>query len=357
MTTGKLGGLSNIAAKLKTVAVKGTEIPEDSARIEEIALDLIDPNPNQPRKRFPENELNELAESIKQHGVMQPIVLKRKDDGRFEIIAGERRWRASKIAEKSTVRATIQKVSESAKQILALIENIQRQNLFSLDEADAVAALVEDLGGQQLAAEQLNKPKDYVSKMCKIHDLPGAAREAYESNLLGDDSEVLVNISRLHKMNPGFASMLVAFADKPGELTRRYVTEMVKRGKENQAPVSPQAWRDRDNKPEEPIKKASNKTFERTPTNDSKQISELSREVAGAPDIDADTSDPSYKYTVVPAANISIEVSIRSMRGKRAFLDLERISKDSKTVWVYDHDSHFFVEAADIAIIKVSRKA
>ena len=101
--------------------------PQGSSTINEIAIDFIEPNPNQPRREFDEQALQELAASIKELGIIQPITLRQVEDNRFQIIAGERRWRASQLAGLKAIPAYIRTINDEAVMELALVENIQRE--------------------------------------------------------------------------------------------------------------------------------------------------------------------------------------------------------------------------------------
>jgi len=105
-----------------------------------IPIDEIVPNPNQPRRRFSEEELKELAESIKEFGVLQPIIVREKD-GKYEIVAGERRWRAAKMAGLSRIPAVVKEVSDEEMMILSLVENLQREDLNPVERARAIKIL------------------------------------------------------------------------------------------------------------------------------------------------------------------------------------------------------------------------
>src|SRR4051794_21391907 len=111
----------------------------------ELDIDLIEPNPQQPRTRFADEKLQELAQSIRANGVVQPIVVRRHGN-RYQIVAGERRWRASQIAELRKIPAFIREVSDEKLLELALVENIQRQELNAIEEANAYRKLIENIG-------------------------------------------------------------------------------------------------------------------------------------------------------------------------------------------------------------------
>jgi len=117
-----------------------------TGRLREIALDEIHPNAEQPRKRFDEASLNALADSIRDRGVLQPIIVQPRDRGGYQVIAGERRWRASKIADQATIPALIDRTSVAAASLeVAVIENIAREDLTVIEEARTIALLLEDL--------------------------------------------------------------------------------------------------------------------------------------------------------------------------------------------------------------------
>src|SRR5262249_47734539 len=138
-------------------ALLGTPDPENDL-LREIDVDRILPNSHQPRKNFEEEALNELANSIREHGVVQPIVVRQLEDGFFQLIAGERRWRAAQHAGLTRIPAVIRDASEHAALELALIENLQREDLNPLEEAEAYARLVADFGlTQEEVAKRVGK--------------------------------------------------------------------------------------------------------------------------------------------------------------------------------------------------------
>ena len=133
---------------------------EDYERIQEIDIDLITPNPNQPRKIFEQEKLDELTESIKKYGVIQPIIV-RKDGDFFSIIAGERRWRACKNANIKTMPCIVRDIENRNASEIALIENIQREDLNPIDEANAYEFIMERY---DITQEQVSKAsQEYMS--------------------------------------------------------------------------------------------------------------------------------------------------------------------------------------------------
>lgn len=138
----------------------------------EIDLDLIKPNAEQPRTRFTESNLEELSQSIKANGVIQPIVVRKKDFG-YEIVAGERRWRASQRAGLQKIPAIIKNISDEKLLELALIENIQRQELNAIEEARAYKKLIDTIGlTQEMVAGRVGKDRSFIANYLRLLKLP-----------------------------------------------------------------------------------------------------------------------------------------------------------------------------------------
>src|SRR5437763_11187779 len=148
--------------------------PKDEAEeLREIPVELIAPNPHQPRRSFEEDSLLALAESIRVRGVLQPVLVRPVVGGRYELIAGERRWRAARIAERETVPAVVRRHDEAATLELALIENMAREDLNPVDAARACAALVDELGlTKEEIGRRLGKSRAAVSNMVRLLELP-----------------------------------------------------------------------------------------------------------------------------------------------------------------------------------------
>ncbi|MCH9556253.1 ParB/RepB/Spo0J family partition protein [Staphylococcus epidermidis] len=137
-----------------------------------IALELIRPNPYQPRKTFEEERLNDLASSIQQHGILQPIVLRQTVQG-YYIVVGERRFRASKLAGLTEVPAIIKELSDKDMMELAIIENLQREDLNAIEEAESYKKMMTDLNiTQQEVARRLGKSRPYIANMLRLLQLP-----------------------------------------------------------------------------------------------------------------------------------------------------------------------------------------
>ena len=141
-------------------------------QIKQIDISDIKPNPYQPRKTFDENHLNDLADSIKQYGILQPIVLRKTVQG-YYIVVGERRFRASKIAGLKYVSAIIKDLTDEDMMELAVIENLQREDLNAIEEAESYQRLMTDLKiTQQEVAKRLSKSRPYIANMMRILHLP-----------------------------------------------------------------------------------------------------------------------------------------------------------------------------------------
>jgi len=137
-----------------------------------IPIEDIKPSPYQPRREYDPSKIEELATSIKEHGLLQPIIL-RQVDGGFEIVAGERRWRAAKVAGIKEIPAIVREIDVKGAMAIALVENIQREDLNPLEEAVAFKRLVEEFGvSQESIGEMVGKSRSYVANMLRLLKLP-----------------------------------------------------------------------------------------------------------------------------------------------------------------------------------------
>ncbi len=160
------------------VAPKVVAVPE-GVRVLEIPVDSIDPNPHQPRSYFDHAQLEDLITSIQEHGVMSPVIVTQKVDGRYELIAGERRLRASKIANKATIPAILRDATEQQKLELAIIENIQRQELNPIEEAESYVRLQNEFGlTQDEVGKKLGKSRPQVANIIRLLQLPQEVKDA-----------------------------------------------------------------------------------------------------------------------------------------------------------------------------------
>ncbi len=165
-------------------ATAAATAPAQESNTLELDIDLIEPNPEQPRTRFADAKLQELAQSIRVNGVVQPIVV-RPHGGRYQIVAGERRWRAAQIAEMRKIPAFIREVSDEKLLELALVENIQRQELNPIEEANAYRKLIENIGlTQDQIAERVGKDRTIVTTSLRLLRLSDDIQRSIEEGVL-----------------------------------------------------------------------------------------------------------------------------------------------------------------------------
>ena len=159
--------------------------PQGSSTISEIALDQIEANPNQPRREFDAESLQELANSIREIGIVQPITLRQTDDGRYQIVAGERRWRASQMAGLTAIPAYIRTIGDESVMEMALVENIQREDLNAIEIALAYAHLLENEGmTQEKVADRVGKSRVAVANYLRLLKLPAQVQMALQKRTI-----------------------------------------------------------------------------------------------------------------------------------------------------------------------------
>lgn len=170
----------------------------DGEKVVQLKIDLIDTNPHQPRTHFDEQALQDLAVSIKNYGVISPVLVCPKADGRFELIAGERRLRASKIANLKIIPAIIRSFSENEIAEIALIENLQREDLNPIEEARAYKALIEKFGfTQEQLADKLGKSRPVITNSMRLLNL----------------NPVVIDMVEQGRLSAGHARCLAALKD------------------------------------------------------------------------------------------------------------------------------------------------
>jgi ParB family chromosome partitioning protein len=178
-------GLSAILSASEAPAA-GTGAP-DAVQLRELALDLITPNKGQPRRRFDEDKLQALAESVGDRGVIQPVIVRPKAGGTFELVAGERRWRAAKLAGLEKMPALVQDHDDATTLEVALVENMARQDLNPVEEARAVAGLVEELGlTREAVGRKVGRSRVAISNLLRLLDLPDEALDLLEQGTLSE---------------------------------------------------------------------------------------------------------------------------------------------------------------------------
>ncbi len=183
---------------------------DKTGQVWHVPISEIVPNSEQPRKHFSHQELEDLVASIKTHGILQPITVTEKDDGGYELIAGERRLRASQIAELATVPAMVRSATQQEKLELALIENLQREDLNPIEEGFAYKRLIEEFGmSQQQVAEQVGKQRPTVANMMRLLGLPEQIQKAIIDGKLskGKAKAILSLKSEKEQLNM-FSSMM-----------------------------------------------------------------------------------------------------------------------------------------------------
>lgn len=154
-------------------------VAADEGKVWFVPISKVSADPNQPRKKFDQDELSQLAASIKEHGVLQPILVVEKPDGGYELVAGERRWRASQIAGMTTIPALIRKLADQQRVEISLIENIQRQDLDAIEEAFAYKRLMEEFNlTQQQVSDKVGKSRSAVANAVRLLDLPSQIQAA-----------------------------------------------------------------------------------------------------------------------------------------------------------------------------------
>lgn len=176
---------------------------DESEEIEEIELSKIRPNPYQPRKRFDDKALKELADSIKENGVFQPIIVRKSING-YEIIAGERRYRASGMAKKKTIPAIVRQFDESQMMEVAVLENLQREDLTPLEEAQAYEMLQKNLGlTQEEVSRRMGKSRPYIANYLRLLSLPTKAKRLLQhGDLSMGQARTLLALKDKEKIDP-----------------------------------------------------------------------------------------------------------------------------------------------------------
>jgi ParB family chromosome partitioning protein len=191
---------------------------EDHVGYQQLSVDEIKPNPDQPRSRFDDNALEELAASITEVGVLQPIVVARDGDGNHFLIAGERRWRAARLAGLRTIPAVVRGATGETTLVEALVENLQRQDLTPLEEAHAYKQLLENAGmSQEDIAQRVGKSRPAISNTLRLLQLPGQIQQMVDAGTLSaGHARALVGLE-----DERYATYLAEKASKEGWSVRQ----------------------------------------------------------------------------------------------------------------------------------------
>lgn len=169
---------------------------DDRDRVQYIKIHDIMPNANQPRKTFNEEKIGELADSIKEHGIIQPIVVRKREKG-YEIVAGERRWRAAIKAELSQVPCLVRELNDEQNMLIAIIENMQREDLNPIEEAEGLRQMSETFGmTQEQISKSLGKSRPYITNSMRLLKLPDYIRDSIaEGQLSAGHGRTLITVT------------------------------------------------------------------------------------------------------------------------------------------------------------------
>jgi ParB family chromosome partitioning protein len=177
--------LQNTNADARKIAPPQEDSAGNENRVWNVAIDKLVPGIYQPRKNFNKESLTELSSSIKENGIIQPITVRKRKEGGFEIIAGERRWRAAQMAGLHEVPAIIKNISDRDALQIALIENIQREDLDPIEEAESYQRLIEEFSlSQQEAAEKVGKERSSVANALRLLGLPIEVRDMLTQKMI-----------------------------------------------------------------------------------------------------------------------------------------------------------------------------
>jgi ParB family chromosome partitioning protein len=203
--------------------------------VRNLDVDRIQPNPEQPRLMFDEATLEELAASIREHGVLQPILVRPLDDGEFQLIAGERRWRASKAAGLETIPALVEEIDDDTALEISIIENLQREDLTPLDEAAMYDRMVREHGySVRRLAQKLGKDKGYLENRMRLADAPAEIRE-----LVSLRKDTLSHAYELMKVEDPKKRKKLAAQVANGELTLIKLRDKIEGRPARSAPTGP----------------------------------------------------------------------------------------------------------------------
>ena len=210
---------------LEALIPRGGDAP---TTIQELPLDQVNPNPHQPRARFDDTELAELADSIRAHGVLQPIVVRARVDGSYELVAGERRLRASRLAERETIPAIVRDTEDENQLELALVENVQRADLNAIEEALAYRELIDRFGlSHEAVARRVGKSRVAVSNALRLLELAPETREAIVEGRISEGHGRALAALTIHGLQRAVLEVVLA-----RHLSVRQTEELVRRKRE-----------------------------------------------------------------------------------------------------------------------------
>lgn len=184
-----------------------TPVAPDTPGLREMAIDMIAANPRNPRRNFPEEDIETLARSLREKGLIQPLLVRPVADGTYQIVAGERRWRAAQRAGLHTIPVIVRELDDKDTLEIAIVENVQRSDLTPLEEAQAYRMLMDEYGyTQQQLAESIGKSRSHIANTLRLMTLPDSVKHHIESGTL----------------SAGHARALVAM-DNPQELAQKII--------------------------------------------------------------------------------------------------------------------------------------
>lgn len=195
-------------------------------------INEIEPNRDQPRKIFDEKALEELSKSIKQNGIIQPLLVRPMSDGSYQLVAGERRWRAARMAGVTEIPVTIREMTDEEASVFALIENLQREDLNPVEEAQGLKSLIETYGfTQEEAAERVGKSRVAVTNTLRLLKLPDSVLK-----LLGDGKLTAGHCRALVSLDDEKEMLRIADSAITNDLSVRQVEKMVKYASQGEKP-------------------------------------------------------------------------------------------------------------------------
>lgn len=216
-------GLSELLANIEDERVQAPAMESAGDAVYQIDLESISPNPDQPRKYFNEDAQRELQESIKVHGILQPLILAKRGDG-YIIVAGERRYRAAKAVGMATVPALVKRIDDSLMREISLIENLQREDLNPIEEAEAIDELIR-LNGytQEKLAQRIGKARSSVTNILRLLGLDDEVKELVRQNRLSaGHARALAAVTNRE------AQVDFAFRAADGEMSVRELEQRIK---------------------------------------------------------------------------------------------------------------------------------
>ena len=197
---------------------------DSSSSVSTLSINEVEPNRDQPRKLFDEKALEELSNSIKQNGIIQPLLVRPMSDGSYQLVAGERRWRAARMAGLTEVPVTIREMTDEEASVFALIENLQREDLNPVEEAQGLKSLIETYGfTQEETADRVGKSRVAVTNTLRLLKLPSSVL-----NLLSDGKLTAGHSRALLSLDDEKEMLKIAEAAITNELSVRQVEKMVK---------------------------------------------------------------------------------------------------------------------------------